>query len=797
MVEGKQEAAAPSGAEPRAVQRVSLLNKLVAICDRYGHTSLNDPRRQPQSLPGMLVTSLFSGTTVLLLALTILKVTNSNKEIRLGGRAPLNGLYQTRVGGNSSDTSVQTWDDFYIPSLELKLGAKLIFFQRQTDRRPIFKVEVRDRNGYHQTLTSDTEPSPVASAARSTHEVPINTFDERVNTAVVPPTKNIKFNLQDKLYFANVVKSFESLQVVKALSTASARVFRDHEATLYVRFQKEQLKRLKKCQLQIILYNEGQFKELADRGVLLNETYLQQRVLTGQSSNAVTWLPSSFNKGKLDKDMNLVITSANMTGGQLASFFDVLGGERHTRGMMDWSYTINYVNNFNHTYTADACDGVADFRPVVVTRVPTMRLSEDELVLDRSAAVVWPFTPFQLLVQGWGRRERMLVTHVAESSNASEGNRWIMRVTRSAPPGERVPRDPQALAKHPLAPGGPNATWHCPLRMFGDGVCNCECGGLDSDCAASPAAMTGCEALTAYGSLCNLDGRCVAEMDTTLSISEGCPGTSGLRMRGETALVGLQGAAVEALEKLQNNKPRQEREGEAPGAVADVAEGCVPCPGDAVFEGVARPGGPDGELTCMPPAVAWIAADVNSQDVLRRGWGTTYAAPGGEAGDEMVTVVASMAPGLAIPDPRLNPMAPPLGFEARVSIGTRLVEPVRLVGVEDLGFGMAAVTLRRGNKTRAGEAAREGTVTFRNQSLLFGEGDYCAYGLVGELVSTIDTDTRKIEVLLPNNVRDTHPELISIGYYFPAVSPHEAAHAKSAFQLRINGRSLHAAEVSR
>ncbi|MGB1602466.1 MAG: hypothetical protein ACPIOQ_57585, partial [Promethearchaeia archaeon] len=64
MAEGKPEAAATSGAEPRAVQRLSLLNKLVAICDRYGHTSLNDPRRQPQSLPGMLVTCLFSGTTV-------------------------------------------------------------------------------------------------------------------------------------------------------------------------------------------------------------------------------------------------------------------------------------------------------------------------------------------------------------------------------------------------------------------------------------------------------------------------------------------------------------------------------------------------------------------------------------------------------------------------------------------------------------------------------------------------------------------------------------------------------------
>ena len=69
--------------------------------------------------------------------------------------------------------------------------------------------------------------------------------------------------------------------------------------------------------------------------------------------------------------------------------------------------------------------------------------------------------------------------------------------------------------------------------------------------------------------------------------------------------------------------------------------------------------------------------------------------------------------------------------------------------MEDLGFGAASLTLRsRGLNTR------EGSLLFRNASLLFGRGDYCTYGLVGELMSTIEKDTRKVEVLLPNNIME-------------------------------------------
>jgi len=310
----------------------------------------------------------------------------------------------------------------------------------------------------------------------------------------------------------------------------------------------------------MLLYSEGQFAELADRALVLDPAYLQKDIFTGQSSNPVTWLPSSFPGGKFAPDMSLVMTKVDLDEEKLITFFKALGGDNHTRGMMDWSYIINYVNNFNYTYPTEACDGVSSFRAVLVPQIPTSRLTDTQLSLDWSDSVLWPFTPFQILVQGWGRRERMLVTALTEQEDSnSRGRRTVLTLQRSAPAETRVPNDVLPLAKSPLEPGGPNATWHCPFTWYGDGTCNCECGGLDVDCLILPAAVTGCESMDAYGSLCDLDGRCCASLDTFLSVSEGCTGT-GLHLRGENTLVGLQGDVAE-LNRLR------ERE--------QVEEGCV------------------------------------------------------------------------------------------------------------------------------------------------------------------------------------------------------------------------------
>ncbi len=594
-------------------RRTSLLQKLVSICDRYGQTSAQDPRRQPQTLSGVLVTLVCCAITAVLIASTGLKLMSGKREVRMGVRAPLNGLYKRKTSPGNSSNDIQTWPQFYVPSLELKFENKLIFYQRPGDRSPIFKIEVRDRNGYHRTYTSDEQESPVGFATYSVHEVPINSFDQRVNKAVPPPISSTKFNLGDKLYFANIAKFLEPLQIVRALSRGTlggTEKFVDHQATLFVRFKGEQLKRLKKCQLQMLLYSEGQFSELADRGLVLNPENLQKRTFTAQESNPITWLPSSFKDGEFAKDVSLVVTKAKIDEDKLKKFFASLGGDPHTRDMMDWSYVINYVNNFNYTYSKETCDSDSEFRSDLVSNVPLSRLTETSLSLDWSPLISWPFPPFQIMLQAWGRRERVTVTDltVEDNANSTSGKFTVMRLARPEPPERRVPSDPTLLAKSPWDPDGPNRTWHCPMKWYGDGLCNCECGGRDVDCLTIPVAVTGCEGKGAYGSLCDLDARCAAAVDLTLTVSEGCMGT-GLHVKGENMLVGLQGDFSDL---------------NAVNARGDAEEGCVQCPGDSVFQGTPRSFGSGGDLMCNPPARAWISADFNSQDLLVRSWGSTY-----------------------------------------------------------------------------------------------------------------------------------------------------------------------------
>ena len=405
-------------------RKISILQMFVALFDRYGQASLKDPRRQPQTIAGVLVTVVFSFIAAALIIISITKLVEQNTFIRLGGRAQLNGIYQIMSGGNDSDVRFQTWEYFYIPSLELQFDSKVIFFQRHDDQRPIFKVEVKDRNGYHPTFTSDTRSSPAGLALRSKHQVPMNSFDNSLDQKLNPKISGIKVNLEDKLYFANVITASESLQILRGLSSGklgSTGEFQDHEVTFFVRFNKDQLSKLKKCQLQVLLYSEGQFSELADRGLIQDRTFIQKNIFSGQNSSRLTWLPASENSLKLDTDdVSMLIMKAAVSNASLEAFYDALDClddgtacgviEKNTLRMMDWSYVINYVNNFNHTFTKHSCRDKTIFRTDFITRVPTERLTDTTLSLDWSDTIVWPFVPFSIVVQGWGKHERMLGT---------------------------------------------------------------------------------------------------------------------------------------------------------------------------------------------------------------------------------------------------------------------------------------------------------------------------------------------------------------------------------------------------
>ena len=117
-----------------------------------------------------------------------------------------------------------------------------------------------------------------------------------------------------------------SLQIVRSLAQApdaDSPPFRDHEAKLFVRFKNEQFKKLKKCQLQILLYNQGLFADLADKGLIQQAEYFQRPNFPGQASNPVTWHPSSFNQTS-PQDLTMVRMAASMDDDGLRAFFKAL-----------------------------------------------------------------------------------------------------------------------------------------------------------------------------------------------------------------------------------------------------------------------------------------------------------------------------------------------------------------------------------------------------------------------------------------------------------------------------------------
>jgi hypothetical protein len=194
------------GVRPQVRLRVSLGQRLANLLDRLGNSAATDPRRQPQSVCGSITTVLFSTVAVYMFVATLMKYVAHERGEIVGGRAQLNGLYQNRDGAAGSRQN-QTWSDFHIPSLELKITSKLMFFQKEGERPAIFKVQARDRTGYLHTRQSDERETPVSFAVYSKHRVPIGSFDQRVNSKARSRGAGVKANLRDRIFYSSTVRA--------------------------------------------------------------------------------------------------------------------------------------------------------------------------------------------------------------------------------------------------------------------------------------------------------------------------------------------------------------------------------------------------------------------------------------------------------------------------------------------------------------------------------------------------------------------------------------------------------------
>ena len=143
---------------------------------------------------------------------------------------------------------------------------------------------------------------------------------------------------------------------------------------------------------------------------------------------------------------------------------------------MSWSFAMSYVNNFNYTIQKPTCAGYDKFDSNIRSVRPA-QLYKDKLILDEEVA--WRVVPFSIVVGGQGMLERMTVTDVAltEMDNATKQVLTLLR-SNDTIDGLSIQSDIPSLAKPPSLKSG----WFCPLEWYGNGQCNCECGGVDIDC---------------------------------------------------------------------------------------------------------------------------------------------------------------------------------------------------------------------------------------------------------------------------------------------------------------------------
>uniref|UniRef100_A0A7S0EMT9 Uncharacterized protein n=1 Tax=Hanusia phi TaxID=3032 RepID=A0A7S0EMT9_9CRYP len=528
--------------------------KFLFYLDRYGLASLDDPTKRPKTTAGAVITAAITFVSLTLVVLTIRSWVYLQSTIRVGGHAQLNGLYKHRnLVNTTGPLSVQTWPQFFNPSLVLTFNEKVVFFQRSTDRRPIFKVDIIDVNGYHKTFTSDLSETPVGFAVSAEHEVPLNSFDQRVQKSVANDRPNVMLNLQATRLYSQIVSSLESLQIIRNLQADSllqTRAFQNHSVLLLVRFNENQIKSLKKCQFYIDLYNEGEFQSLANNDLVTSAKYRSKDFFNGQASSSLTWTPASFGSdGAFKHDINFISVQKDFTKPLLDQFLN----NRITPGVplmisdktnfMDWSYVINYVNNFNYTFQQAACDDSTGFNTSYIRNVPFDHLNDTTLVLP--GVFSWPDAPFDVLVECFAITERIRVTSVL---GVVGSNQQVLMIERdvNATILDRLPTNLSSLVLTSLNLS--SNTWVCPLEWYGDGVCNCECGSVDVDCLANlrsgaNIAQTGCDAKYSYGPYCSLLGRCWIDFSTSLTVSSGC--RSGLHLPAETVLVGYQGDLLE------------------------------------------------------------------------------------------------------------------------------------------------------------------------------------------------------------------------------------------------------------
>ena len=196
-----------------------------------------------------------------------------------------------------------------VPVMEIKMSNQIQFFER-TRETSLHKVVITDMLGLSETSVSTNSATPPTLSAVDSIQAELGSFHE--SSAVLEPS----------LLSNKTIKAFEDMQgstashmfddtmmywYLKRNIFQSLTDFFEHKVALFLRFDRDQLRQLKTCQLQVGLINQALFN-------LVKDNVKEDRRLFASfpflKSNPFCWKPDNWNElsiGLLLKQMNLLL----------------------------------------------------------------------------------------------------------------------------------------------------------------------------------------------------------------------------------------------------------------------------------------------------------------------------------------------------------------------------------------------------------------------------------------------------------------------------------------------------------
>lgn len=581
---------------PQDKKKLSRVQKFVQLADKYGGKPL-EPKDGPKTLEGATISLLFYSLIGYLAIVNCLRLYGSLSD---GDRVYTAMGHPLLYNGDPG-----SWEPFLdIPPIRVVADGALIFYEA-SGRPSVQRVSLVDKTGYSPERRSSSAPVAVAAGVASRATVPLGSWLGALSP--VPPARPPVFSSLRAETQERGAHSFgESLRAMWSeydlLDASAGPRFFAHDAHLFVRFDPDQLKRVKMCQLQVHLSNAAEYRTLVAAGAFANAStqrqYQSKALFRSLRVPSYSWRPGNFLATK-DASGGVVNVAwhpmrENLTSPRAAAHdgpvagarssssdngaFNVLhlsshfgdadvaalrSATRHGPGgldlaaaganlslsdYMDWSFGFNYANNFNQTVQRMVCDGAPDFNKAFGTTsaLPAANATSVEVPHYNSTMFIKP-PPFYVLLSASEGQERVTVHNYTKGPT-----HYRLHIRRAARPIDFTANGGGAAAANAAnATNATNATGSGDVPLFPPNpprgwACKAKLynnrDGCHCECGVfDPDCYFPTQRVHGCesGDVCSKTAKCTPSADDSVaSVSEPC---AQLLLKGEFALVGFVG----------------------------------------------------------------------------------------------------------------------------------------------------------------------------------------------------------------------------------------------------------------